>query len=308
MNRGNNATAGTIFAVLLFINATGTAPTEPPRTRPALYTKYETNAALTKQDKTRVAKHCVAGLPKRRDGALHGPTRYVFRDAYVLENSLELRMPLWVCEKLTKADVEGDAPRSKKSFAVDPELARYPHARQRDFKTKGFAQGHLAPDANRQDETLKDETFFLSNIVPQVGANFNGAIWSNLEKRVRKWAAARGECWVITGAFIHDPAEENEQTADGLVDYVAVGKSPVCVPTHMFKIVIAKDADGAWDALAFVFENRKYEKGESPQNYLSSIEWIEERTGLDYLPRPPQGFDAAALRGRQATALWTDGD
>src|SRR5688500_20086846 len=35
--------------------------------------------------------HCVAGLPQRRDGALHGPTRYVFRDAYVLESSLELR-------------------------------------------------------------------------------------------------------------------------------------------------------------------------------------------------------------------------
>ena len=52
----------------------------------------------------------------------------------------------------------------------------------------------MAPDGDRQNEDLKRETYFLSNIVPQAGKRFNSTLWLALEKQVRKWAVQRGVC------------------------------------------------------------------------------------------------------------------
>jgi len=323
MNSSNQNAVGMVFAGMLFLGATGILPTDVPRSRPAMFTKYERNDKLNAAQKKLVADQCLAGMPKRREGAPHGPTRYVLRKAYVLETSLELRMPLWVCEKLTDKDVVGKEERSKAKFRADPDLLRFPHTREDDIPKTGFVQGHMAPDKNRQDPDMKAETFFLSNIVAQAGntqirKNFNSGIWLSLENKVREWTKARKECWIITGAFLHEPAEEAESTADGLVDYFVVGKSPVAVPTHLFKIVVAKNANKDWESLAFVFENRSYKPKSPPKNrkidpnepesdpklYLKSIQFIEERTGFDFFPNPEIDFDPKLLRTVTATDLW----
>src|SRR5262249_29635414 len=134
------------------------------------------------------------------------------------------------------------------------------------------------------DEQLRKETFFLSNIAPQVGRNFNQSVWADLEDTVRGWTRKRKETWIITGGMFYDPAEENPSTADGFVNITVIGDDEVEVPTHLFKIVVAKNAAGAWESLAFVYENTSYPKDEDPENHLQSIDWIEERTGFDFMP------------------------
>ena len=69
-----------------------------------------------------------------------------------------------------------------------------------DYKGSGFDRGHLAAAGNhRISQKHIDETFFLTNIAPQVGAGFNRDIWNDLEKYVRKLARIHRNVYICTG-------------------------------------------------------------------------------------------------------------
>jgi endonuclease G len=141
------------------------------------------------------------------------------------------------------------------------------------------------------------------------GAGFNRNIWAQLEGQVRDWLRARGGGFVITGPLFWDPAEEDTATADGFVEYNVIGPGSVSVPTHFFKIVVAcsqgrNDAGecvGEMSAIAFVLSNEVHQSG-SFAPYIRSVDWIEERSGLDFLPE----LDAAAADQLESapSALW----
>lgn len=89
---------------------------------------------------------------------------------------------------------------------------------------------------------------------------------------------------MITGPIFWDPQEDDPATADGIIEYYVVGPGQVAVPTHFFKIVIAKNDQGEWEAIAFLLENRGYPKPWDFSTYIESVDWIEERTGLNFMP------------------------
>ena len=146
---------------------------------------------------------------------------------------------------------------------------------------------HQAPAGDQTvDETLKNETFYLSNMSPQAPL-LNQKIWARLEDQVRQWATNRHEVWVITGPMFYDPDEEDPNTADGRVDYTILN-GRVSVPTHFYKLVAAKRSDGKWDLLAFVLENHGYPQSARLEQFLVPIQWAEDRAGIDLLPNLPQ--------------------
>lgn len=265
-------------------------------------------SAVTKQEQARINDNCLFGQPKMLPGADVGPTRLVCRDGYVLEHSSESRIPLWVAEHCTKAELTGSLPRSN-PFRPDPLLPLGERAELSDYRGSGLDRGHLSPNGNQKaDERLRKETFFLSNIVPQTGKGFNQSIWADLEDTVRDWTLKRSESWIITGSMLYDPAEESPATADGFIDVTLIGDDEVVVPTHLFKIVVAKNTSGKWESIAFVFENRIYAKDEKFENHLQSIDWIEERVGFDFLPDMKSETGEADIEKRlesmAATKLW----
>ena len=142
----------------------------------------------------------------------------------------------------------------------------------------------MAPSADQTvDVRLQAETFFLSNMAPQVGSGFNQHVWKQLEEKARDWIRAAGRGHIITGPIFYDPAEEDPATADGQIEYTIIGDNAVAVPTHFYKIVVVPDA-GQPKAIAFVFENRKHRSPHDWPSFIRSIDWIEERTGLDFMP------------------------
>jgi DNA/RNA endonuclease G (NUC1) len=295
---------GTVLVAALFLSATGSKPSEPPRFRPAILTKYKQAFTITAAQQQLLDRHCFQGMPVHSKTAPLGPTRLIVRDGYALEHSSELRIPLWVCEHLAKEDVDDPTDRlSPEPFAPDPLLARFGRAELRDFSHSGFARGHMSPDANRESDELKKQTYFLSNMVPQAGNRFNSTVWLRLEEAARQWAIKFGECWIITGSCIYDPQEESESTADGLAEFQTIGPEHVGVPTHLFKIIVRKGADGKPVALAFVMPNKSYESGTQFADFLVSIDSVEDRTGFDFFPKLPAA-DAAALEKNAATELW----
>jgi endonuclease G len=223
------------------------------------------------------------GAPKTDPGWDHGPTQLVVRDGYVLRHGSIDKIPLWVCEGVSANQLVGAAKRKNK-FSPDPLLSPKERAALADYRRSGYDRGHQAPAGNQSKvQRLKDETFFLSNMAPQK-PRFNRQVWRELEELSREWVRERGQAFELTGGLFYDPTEEDENTADGIIEYFTIGKGQVGVPTHFYKIIVAKDSTGTQEAIAFVLENRQYQRPYQFEKHIQSIDWIEERTGLDFMP------------------------
>lgn len=232
---------------------------------------------------------CAFGVPEREGGWDHGPTIIVDRPGYVLEHSSLDKIPLWVCERVDEDHVRGSADRKKSRFKPDPRLWPGERAELADYRGSGYDRGHQAPAADfKYSQDRMNDSFYLSNMAPQVGIGFNRHIWSVLEGRVRDAVRNRGEVFVITGGMFYDPDEEQPETADGFVEFDVIGSNHVSVPTHFYKIVVAKDATDKWQAIGFVLENWAYPRAPGANYdfapFVQAIDWIEERTGINFMP------------------------
>lgn len=143
-------------------------------------------------------------------------------------------------------------------------------------------------------QALNDMTFFFTNAVPQNGS-LNSGQWNQLEATVRSLVEQKKikNARMITGGFFYDPAEDDPNTADGVVIFEQIGSGLVAVPTHVFKIVVAQNSDDEWQAIAFVAPNKKPPSGWKFAEGIVSIDWLEERAGLNFMPDLSPSQEAA---------------
>jgi DNA/RNA endonuclease G (NUC1) len=90
---------------------------------------------------------------------------------YVLSYDRRNRVANWVFEHLTYAKLKSaqDIDRGKSEFKEDMSIHPYFRSTNSDYKGSGYDRGHLAAAANhRSSQMLMDETFYLSNMAPQV--------------------------------------------------------------------------------------------------------------------------------------------
>lgn len=200
-------------------------------------------------------------------GVPGGTGEILCRKGYLLAHDPVLKTPIWVIEHLTTEKASGSLPR-KDAFKADPNLPKGQRAEMSDYKNSGYDKGHMAPSADMAwDEDAMAESFYLSNMVPQVGIGMNQGIWKDLEELVRNWAIKRGSVHIFTG-----PIYEGETIGD-------IGKNKVSVPTHLYKVVY--DARKA-EAISFIMPNSKIVSSDMPK-YIETIRKIENKTGLDFL-------------------------
>lgn len=236
-------------------------------------------------DPQMVDKHCPFGMPQKLPTLEHGPTTLIGRDAYVLEHDSASKIALWVCASLDPELVFGDAER-KNNWKPDPDLDGKPRAVDADYKGSGFTRGHMTASEDRvATQALNDMTFLFTNAVPQNGS-LNSGQWSQLEAAVRNLVAKKriNNARMITGGLFYDPAEDDSNTADGLVVFDQIGPGLVAVPTHVFKIVVAQNSNEDWQAIAFIAPNKKPPSGWTFHEGIVAIDWLEERAGLNFLP------------------------
>ena len=255
-------------------------------------------------DPVLIDRHCPMGAPLKLPALEHGPTQVVTRPAYALEHDAAAKIALWVCASLDPTLVFGDAERLDR-WLPDPELNGTPRAVDADYKGSGFQRGHMVASEDRvATQALNDQTFFFSNAVPQNGS-LNGGQWALLEAAIRGWVqngtvrAAK----MITGGFFYDPAEDDPATADGLITFSQIGNGLVAVPTHVFKIVVGEDANNQLKAIAFVAVNKKPVSGWKFADGIVSIDWLEARAGLNFMPDLDPA-DETSLEA-QASPMWT---
>jgi endonuclease G, mitochondrial len=289
-----------LASVCLVLFLSGCAAHQQLHTRPALVTKHVAQeAGHTAAQLRQIADLCFMGMPVKTDDHL-GPTELIYRDGYVLEFSSVDKIPYWVCEHIRNNQLGPNAERSNQ-FKVDPDL-RGPKSTPTDYTRTGYDRGHQAPAGDQgNNQLLQDQTFFMSNMAPQF-PQLNRNAWRSLETQVRTWANQYSEAYAFTGPVFYDPKEDDPQKADGTIPYYTIGTDAVAVPTHFYKIVIVKD-NGAWKSIAFVMSNKKdYKSPYHLEQYIRSVEWIEEHTGLNFMP-DLSSADSVKLE-QNASPMW----
>ena len=137
------------------------------------------------------------------------------------------------------------------------------------------------------------ESFFMSNMAPQVGNGFNRHIWKSLEQAMRRWACERGVLYVVTGPLYEEqPIEQLVYDKDGDGDGVDDNGVLVDLPSHFFKLAFDP---ARIEAIAFILPNRKLETKALPK-FLHGVDDIEDCDQLVIRTSSPR------RRGAQSSA------
>ncbi|PWN44233.1 hypothetical protein IE81DRAFT_311123 [Ceraceosorus guamensis] len=169
--------------------------------------------------------------------------------AYVSAYDRRLRHPSWTAEHLTATSIQrppvvpgtppaGSPDRSRSVFKEDPRIPLPFRARMADYFRSGYDRGHMVPAADaKSSQTALDETFYLTNIAPQVGEGFNRDYWAHFEDFTRRLTGRFADVYVFTV-----PLYLPRRDIDGKyrVTYEVIGEpSNVAVPTHFAKVILA---------------------------------------------------------------------
>lgn len=148
----------------------------------------------------------VPGAPKIQHALDKTERQIICRSGYQLAYNYDTKTPSWVMEHIRGDSVQSVYKRVD-SFTTDPLVPDTNEANLNDYKNSGYARGHMAPAGDFRDPIEIRESFFLTNMVPQIQRCNNSGIWSDLERTVRNWAVKYGEVYVVTGP-IYDPNED----------------------------------------------------------------------------------------------------
>jgi|JI10StandDraft_1071094.scaffolds.fasta_scaffold63934_5 endonuclease G len=199
------------------------------------------------------------------------------REGYTIAYDTRFKIPYWTHEHLTKESLVKSAERLGMNFREDPDLYPPHKSTLADYHKSGFDRGHIVPAGDeRFSKTALAETFYLSNICPQ-HPQFNRGLWNHLENHLRKLVKIHGPLEVVSDPLFLS----HEESGKRFVTYQVIGESEVAVPTHFFKVVLAKG-----ESWAYVIPNEPI-KGEL-ESFRMPIEKLEKISGIRFIPLPVQ--------------------
>ena len=191
-------------------------------------------------------------------------TQYICKTNYAIHYRYDTKTPEYVVEHVTKAAITGPAKR-KDDFRPDPAIPVTAQSQLSDYAGFPYDRGHLVPAGdNTQNDLIMSESFFLSNMVPQV-ANNNRGIWKQAETFERQWAATPGTNYFIISGGIYDA--NSQKIGSGLT-----------IPTRLYKIVIEKNSR---KVEAWLMPNAPLPVADLPK-YQTNMTAIEQATGMRF--------------------------
>lgn len=188
------------------------------------------------------------------------------RIAYTVLHDNNRKVPVYSAELLVIENIAKKVPRVN-AFKADPDLIPGRRAELTDYD-RAYDRGHMTPfEDARKNSAAALQTFYLSNMVPQ-NLHLNRGLWRSIENRTRTWAAnSKNGIYVITGPIF-----------SGVTQIIGDG---VNVPTHLYKVIINKDAQ---QSIAFIVPNTGPAKGVKPDTYEVTVSEVEKVTGINFTP------------------------
>lgn len=187
--------------------------------------------------------------------------------------------PVYSAEHLTAASVDLSRVLVRKNrFHADDRLGYGQGPQLTDYARSGFDRGHMSPNGDMPDVASQDESFALTNMIPQ-NADNNRGIWAGIEASTREMAHSAGEAFVVTG-----PAYLGDSTRIG----------NVAVPSYLWKaIYFPKNGAQGPSASAWITHN-----GPGRDFEVVSIAELTKRVGVDPFPGV-----SASIKGARVTFL-----
>ncbi|KAH6687295.1 DNA/RNA non-specific endonuclease [Plectosphaerella plurivora] len=206
------------------------------------------------------------------------------RPSLVSSYDRRTRNPHWVAEHITPASLaqrEGD--RKNSPFLEDPAIPEKFQAKLKDYFRSGYDRGHQVPAADAKwSQNAMNDTFFLSNMCPQVGDGFNRDYWAHFEDFCRRLTQTYPSVRIVTG-----PLYLPKREADGkwYTRYEVIGNPPnIAVPTHFYKVIFAEDGKMGGNVAigAFVMPNAVIPNTKPLKDFEVPLEAVERATGLEF--------------------------
>lgn len=189
---------------------------------------------------------------------------------YAVLASESTKGPLWSAEELTEENLEiADSTRRQGSFFPDDRLPPGMRAVLEDYRASGYDRGHMTPSGDEPGLEAQQQSFLLSNIVPQT-AELNRGPWEGVESAVRGWARQEGEIFVVTGPG-YDPD-----------NVLTIGRGRIPVPAVTWKAIYDPAANGMG---AYVCLNTRH-----PTCRITSVALLTELVGIDPFPALPSSL------------------
>ena len=192
------------------------------------------------------------------------------KSGYALSYNCQEGIPNWVSWQLNHSWL-GSVERSD-DFRPDPDLPEECYAvRPNDYRRSGYDRGHLTPSGDRTlEKSDNSATFLMSNMIPQSPAN-NREVWRELEEYSRNLVNQGKELYIIAGG-------EGQKKA--------IAKGKVTVPEYTWKVILVLDESGNIEnTIAVRIPNSQKVARTDWQDYIVSVDEIEEKTGYDFFDR-----------------------
>jgi len=211
--------------------------------------------------------------------------------------------PNWVAWHLAASDL-GEADRAD-TFRPDTELpAGWYAVRKNDYKFTyyGFDRGHICPSADRTANTEDNSmTFLMTNMVPQAPDN-NRIVWVALEKFEREQVLAGKEAYIFAGPYGKGGSGDKGYFEEIPITLKDGRELSITVPSHTWKIILfmpegendfeRATRSGQTEIIAVNVPNEKgCGKNGSWEQYLCSVNYIEEITGYDFFELLPDDVE-----------------
>jgi DNA/RNA endonuclease G (NUC1) len=203
---------------------------------------------------------------------------------------------------------EGETKR-KDNYTFDPTLPV--NIQTRLNRSYGdYTRGHMLGSAERNvSRELNDQTFYVTNIAPQLREGFNqmGGAWNNLESLVDKQVCA-DTLYLVTGAIYEPYTDSNGEQIPARTTINKNDEQEVGVPTAYYKVLLRTRSGKTGRSVreckadelkcaAFVVGHYSA-KGRKPTAAdMMSVEELERLTGFTFfanVPNAPKGKANAA--------------
>jgi DNA/RNA endonuclease G (NUC1) len=190
------------------------------------------------------------------------------------------------------------------TFRPDPAVpADWYRVQATDYSGSGFDRGHMTPNADRDNENRKpinQETYLMSNMVPQAPDNNQGP-WAAFENYLRSIVSApnNNEVYIVSGPLGVGGSGANGGTT------TTVGGGHVTVPAFTWKVVLVipiGDNDvsrvtAATRTIAIMMPNQQGIRNTPWQNFRVTVDQVEQATGYDFFANVPDTIENAIEAG-----------
>lgn len=196
----------------------------------------------------------------------------VCHHAYQVKWDNATKNPVWVQQIVSGELSQGKLPRA--TFKEEPQLPENIRVSDSDYKGardpngNQLARGHMAPADDFSGNVIAmSESFYFSNVIPQVQKCNNSGVWRTIEDVVRDWGVHYGHLIAVSGPIY--------QYDNG---YIGNG---VKIPSHLFKVVYNPTINAT---VAWIVPNSQ-QCGAKPKDFVVRQDDVERATGIKFFPQ-----------------------